>query len=556
MAYRSFLSRIGLSLICRTIAFCSFLMILGSPALAGDLVLPTVADPAYRIQALMPKTPANGFNGVAFDNQDNLYAGVVHSSTTYRIDKDTGAVSVFIPPPEGMADDLLFLPDNRVVWNAFFLGKVFVMGADKKIVTLAEGLPGINAIARSKEGRVFVSQCFLGDALWELDLSGGKKNRKIAEGIGFLNAFAVHSDGYIYGPLEKKGQVVRVDVNTGAVQVIAEGFRVPRAAKFDSKGNFYVLDTATGEMIQVDIKTGAKKLVAMIRPHLDNLAFDKDDRIFASTNGDSSIFEVDVKTGKVRTVVEGRLACPQGIAVWNGPEGEILFVADNFSYKRIDGFTGEVKENAKGGAFPNSANIKGDKVLMAGWFRNVVEVFDAKNDDLLYGVPGFKGALGMLMLDDGSILVAESGTNSIVRARDREGKQKDVVAKDLAHPVYMAPAGPDAVYVTEFLGDRVTRIDLNTGEKKTVANGVKGPKGIAVKPDGKIVVVAVGSRELLQIDPATGTTKPLVRNLAVGLFAAGNNPDHTLTGVAVAESGNIYVTSDIDNVVYKISPKK
>lgn len=530
----------------------------GAPvvSLAADTVMPTVVDPGYRIQALMPKTTANGFNGLAFDNQGNLYAGVVQSSTTYKIDKDTGAVSVFTPPPEGMADDLVFEPSGRVIWTGFFLGKVFAKSPDGKIVTLAEGVPGANAIARSRDGRVFFTQCFLGDALWELDLTGQKKNRKIAEGIGFLNAFAVHSDGYIYGPLEKKGQVARIDVNTGKAQVIADGFKVPRAAKFDSKGTLYVLDTATGEMIQTDIKTGQKKVVAVIRPHLDNLAFDKDDRVFASTNGDSSIFEIDVKTGKVRTVVEGRLACPQGIAVWNGPEGEILFVADNFSYKRVDGFTGEVKESAKGGAFPNSASITGDKVLMAGWFRNVVEVFDARNDDLLYGIPGFKAVFGMLMLDDGSILAAEAGTNSIVWVRDKEGKEREVVASDLAHPVYLAPAGSGWVYVTEFLGNRVTKIRLATGEKKVVAEGLKGPKGIAVKSDGTLLVVNVGTKELLQINPATGEAKPLLKDLPVGLYVPqGFLPAFTLSGVAIAKSGNIYVTSDTENVIYKISPK-
>lgn len=547
--------RIGISAVIATLFF-GFFAITEVNVRAADLILPTVIDPGYRIQALMPKTPVNGFNGLAFDSQGTLYAGVVQGSTTYKVDKETGAVSVFIPPPEGGADDLIFEPGGRVIWTAFFLGKVFAKGADGAIATLAEGVPGANSIARSNDGRVFFTQVFMGDVLWELDLSGQKKNRKIAENLGGLNAFRVHTDGYIYGPLWFKGQVVKVDVTTGKTEVVADGFKIPAAVKFDSKGNLFVIDNKTGELVQVDIKTGQKKVIAVMRPHLDNLAIDAQDRIFVSTNGDGSIFEVDVKTGKVRTVVDGRLACPQGIAVWNSPEGEILFVADNFAYKRVDGFTGEVRESTKGGAFPNAASITGDKVLMSGWFRNVVEVFDARNDDLLFSIPGFKAPFGILMLADGSILVAEAGTGSIVRVRDKEGKQRDTVAKDLAHPVYMAPAGSDAVYVTEFLAGNVTKVDLNSGNRNVVAAGLRGPKGIAVKPDGTILVVAVGTKELLQIDPASGSAKPLVQNLAVGLFVPpGFLPAFTLTGVAVAASGNIYVTSDTDNVIYKISPK-
>jgi sugar lactone lactonase YvrE len=222
-------------------------------ALAGPpLTLPTVADHGYRLQALMPKTEVNGFNGLAFDSQGTLYAGVVQGSTTYKIDKETGTVSPYILPPEGGADDLIFEPGGRVIWTAFFLGKVFTRGADGRIIPLAENLPGANAIARSSDGRVFFSQVFMGDALWELDLSGKMKNRKIAEKLGGLNAFSVHGDGYIYGPRWFKGDVVKVKVKTGKVTIIADGFKVPAAAKFDSKGNLLVIDNKAGELVQVD----------------------------------------------------------------------------------------------------------------------------------------------------------------------------------------------------------------------------------------------------------------------------------------------------------------
>ena len=517
------------------------------------LTLPTVVDPGYRIQALMPKTEVNGFNGIAFDSQGTLYGGVVQSSTTYKIDKESGDVTPYILPPYGGADDLIFEPGGRVIWTAFFLGKVFARGADGKILTLAENLPGANAIARSQDGRVFFTQVFMGDALWELDLSGKMNNRKIAENLGGLNAFRVHSDGYIYGPRWFKGDVVKVDVKTGKITVVADGFKVPAAVKFDSKGNLFVIDNRAGELVRVDIKSGKKQVVATLVPHLDNLAIDQQDRIFISTNGDGSIFEVDVDTGKVRTVVKGHLACPQGIAVWDSPDGEILFVADNFAYKRVDGFTGEVHESTKGGAFPNAASITGETVLMSGWLRKAVEVFDAKTDDLLYTIPDFKTPLGMLMLDDQSILVAEAETSSIVRVFDKAGKKRSTVAQDLALPVYIAPADKKSVYVTEYLAGRITKVDIKTGKKQTITDKLRNPEGIAVKADGTILVVNVGTQELLQVNPETGAVAPLVKHLPVGLFVPEGF--FTLSGVAVSKAGNIYLTSDIDNVVYKISPQ-
>ena len=528
-----------------------------SSSMAGfQLKMPKVVDKDYLIQALMPPTAVNGFNGLAVDSRGQLYGGVVQGSTTYKIDKESGDVTPYILPPEGGADDLVFEPGGRVIWTAFFLGKVFARGADGKVITLAENLPGANAIARSHGGRVFFTQVFMGDALWELDLTGRQKHRKIAEKLGGLNAFCVHKNGYIYGPRWFKGDVVKVDTQTGDIKVVADGFQIPAAAKFDSRGNLYVIDNKAGQLVRVDINTGSKKVVATLEPHLDNFAIDPQDRIFISTNGNGSIFEVNTDTGKVRTVVKGHLACPQGLAVMDSPDGEILFVADNFAYKRVDAFTGEVRESTKGGAFPNAASITGDKVLMSGWFRNVVEVFDARTDDLLYTIPGFKAPLGMLMLEDQSILVPEAGSGSIVRVFDKAGKQRTTVAQDLALPVYIAKADENSVYVSEFLAGKITRINLDTGAKTTVADGLRQPKGIAVRADGTILVVNVGTRELLAVSPDTGAVSPMVQDLPVGLHVPeGLMPAYTLSDVAISKKGNIYVSSDTRNVIFKIFPK-
>jgi hypothetical protein len=77
-----------------------------------------------------------------------------------------------------------------------------------------------------------------------------------------------------------------------------------------------------------------------------------------------------------------------------------------------------------------------------------------------------------------------------------------------------------------------------------------------MKPDGTILVVNVGTQELLQVDPQTGAISPLVEHLPVGLSVPkGFMPAFALSGEAVSKAGNIYLTCDIDNVIYKRSPK-
>jgi hypothetical protein len=66
----------------------------------------------------------------------------------------------------------------------------------------------------------------------------------------------------------------------------------------------------------------------------------------------------------------------------------------------------------------------------------------------------------------------------------------------------------------------------------------------------------VGLRRLIAIDPKDGTITPLANNLAIGLPGfQGGPPAYVPTGVAVGKSGAIYVTSDVRNAIYKLTPQ-
>jgi sugar lactone lactonase YvrE len=417
---------------------------------------------------------------------------------------------------------------------------------------------GINSLAFNKEGRLFATQVFLGDALYEIDLTGQKKNRKIAEKLGGLNGFDFGPDNMLYGPLWFKGVIAKVDVATGKVEVVASGFKTPAAVNFDSKGNLFALDTATGEVVQVDVKTGQKKTIAKLDPSLDNLAIDSKDRIFVSNMSKNGIYEIDRKTGKSRTVVEGALACATGVAVASGEDGDTLYVADIFSYKKVDGFTGSVtmlmSSHAEGSpiAYPVNISLNKDKVLLIG--GTGVQVIDRAANRAEKMISGLRGPAHALMMDDGSILVTEMPTGKLLRVVGDSANNATVVAEKLVTPGYLAWAGEGAVYVTEVMAGVVSRIELATGQKKVIASGLRTPKGMGVLPDGKLAVVEAGAGQVVLIDPASGAIKPLAMGLAVG-YPPGGPPPGMLTGLAVSKSGAIYVVGDIENVIYKIMPK-
>ncbi len=551
----------------RQFVLFTFLLLLMFPGhtIAGtaDYVLPTVIDESYNIRALVPGASLyGGINGLAFDSLDRLYVGSVAGATIFTVDTNTGKSDVILGVPYGGADDIVFGPDGRMYWTVFFLGKIMAMGADGNIVTLADGLPGANALDFNDKGELYATQVFFDDVLWQIDISGKMKNRKVAEGLGGLNGFEFGKDGYIYGPLWFKHQVVKVDPATGkVVKVVADGFDTPCAVNFDSKGNLYALDTGTGEIFRIDIATGKKTKVAVQKPHLDNLAIDSKDRIYITNMNENGIYEVDVKTGKIRTVTKDKLVFPQGVAVSTDDKGDTLYVADNFAYKKVDGFTGEVEVPENGSKFVYTTSISDDgkHVVMSGWTDNKILVFDAKTDAIEYTITDIPMVTDTQMLADGSILALEGVAGKLIRIYDHDVKKSKVIATGLDNPTYMASAGAGSsiVYVTEFGSGKITAIDYSTGKKKTVAAGFLGAEGLALRPDGHLLVLDSVAKSLVDINPTTGKSTTIVVNLPVGWkgAAVGGPAASPFSDVAVSENGTIYVASPMANTIYKIFKK-
>jgi sugar lactone lactonase YvrE len=515
----------------------------------------------YEVTKLVPGSAFHGVHGLGIDKSGRLFAGSVAGAALYEVDRNNGTAKIAVPSPEGMSDDIAFAPDGTMAWTAFLTGDLYSRKGDGPVKKLASDLPGINSLAFRKDGRLYATQVFLGDALYEIDVEGVKPPRKIMEKMGGLNGFEFGPDDMLYGPLWFKGQVAKVDVDKAELSVVADGFKIPAAVNFDSKGNLFVVDTALGQLVRVDPKTGAKKMVAQLKPSLDNLAIDDKDRIFVSNMADNGIQEVDPETGAAKQVIIGKLALPGGIGVVSDGGKDTIYIADVFAYRTVDGATGEVSEPARMHAdgvtleYPMSATANGDDVLLSSWFTGTVQLIDRKTGKTKEMLHDFKAPHDAVKLGDGSILVNELGSKSLVRASGEHGKDRTAVVGDLEGPVGLAAGSGGAVYLTEAFAGQVSKVEAN-GEKSVVAKDLKGPEGIAVAPDGKLIVAEVGAKRIIQIDPANGTVTEIAANLPIGLPAApGGLPSNIPTGVGVGATGVIYFSSDLENAIYRVVRK-
>ena len=80
-------------------------------------------------------------HGLAFNKDDQLFAGSVIGQTIYRVQIDSGEVDRFVDPPVGMADDIAFAEDGTMAWTAFLLGKVYIRRPNGKTIEVANGMP-------------------------------------------------------------------------------------------------------------------------------------------------------------------------------------------------------------------------------------------------------------------------------------------------------------------------------------------------------------------------------------------------------------------------------
>ena len=353
----------------------------------------------------MPGSWFHGVHGLAFNKDDQLFAGSVIGQAIYRVQVDSGEVDRLVEPPVGMADDIAFAEDGSMAWTAFLLGKVYLRRGNKTI-EVANGMSGPNSLAFGKDGRLFVSEVFLGDALYEIDIKNVDKPefksiarndlRRVAEKLGGLNGFEINKDdGFLYGPLWFKGQAVKINVDTGAVEVIASGFTTPAAANIDPqiRDDLYVVDTATGSVWKVSLTSKAKRLVATLKSGLDNLAFDSRGRLFVTSMTDNGIYLVDKVTGASRTIVEGKLAIPADLAVVSENGKDTVHVADVFSYRTVDGSSGAVNDvlrvHGDTHAYPLGISIGPKHVLLSSWFSMTVEKVDRKTGKLVATLDDF-----------------------------------------------------------------------------------------------------------------------------------------------------------------------
>lgn len=538
------------------LALTATLTLLGA---CGSLAPPSATRPASwgPPEALVAPSAFAGVHGLAVDAKGRLLAGSVLGNTMWEVDRNTGAARVFIDAPEGQADDIAVGPKGELAWTNYLMGMLRYRESDTAPMrVLAKDLPGLNSLDFDRRnGKLYASQVFLGDALWEIDREGQKPPRLIKKDMGGFNGFEAGPDGMLYGPLWFKGQVVKIDPANGNMTVIADGFKIPAAANLDGKGNLWVVDARSGELVRVELATGRKTVAKQLRPSLDNLAIAPDGTIYVSNMANNEVQAFDPATGELRTLTSGKVAAPAGMKI----DGNDLWVADVFGFRQVDVRTGEVRDIFRMQRdpdldYPFAVGLSPKLFALSSWFTGSVQLVDRQTLKTVETIHGLKAPFDAIPMPDGSVIYAEIATGSITRASGPKFAQKSVLASGLNGPVQMIVGQDGALYVTEAAG-RLLRLPLDASAPlRAVAEGLALPEGLAQTPWGSFIVAESAARRLVEIAP-DGSRRTVAENLPIGLAPGpGLPPPYVVTGVAVGRDGSIYMAADRNNAIYRIRP--
>ena len=511
----------------------------------------------YSLEEVTGPSPFHGIHGITVEKDGTMLAGSVIGRSIYKVDPETGATSVYEGPPKGMADDLEQGPDGTLAWTAFIDGKIYARKPDGTVTMLAKGLPGINSIAWTDDGRLFATQVFLGDALYEIDPTGKKPPRKIMEGMGGLNGFDFGPDGKLYGPLWDKGEIARVDVDKATLDVVATGFGIPAAVNFSPDGKLYAVDTQRGEVVRVDPADGSKEVVAKVKPSIDNLAFDNGGNLFITNMADNAVIAVDTRSGKSRTVVSGPLALAGGIARANEGGEDVLYIADGFAFRKLHLASGRMEEIARMWSdnidYPLNVAVANGHVTVAGLTSGAVQVFDQEAGKSIALMHGFITPSSAIAMTDGRIVVAEYAKGRLLMVDPEHSDARTEIVTGLEGPENMMATGDGSIYVSETEGGVISRIDPETGKRTVLVADLDAPEGFDIAPDGKLIIAEVGAKRIVAVDPESGTKEVLRDDLPIGLKGPAEVPSsYVPTGVSVGPDGDIYFSSDIDARIFRL----
>ena len=502
----------------------------------------------WRLERITPASQLFGANGIQFGPDGRLHVAQAMGSQVTAIDTVTAALDHIAPNGKAIIgpDDVAFDADGNLYATEVMSARVSRRRPDGRVDIVADQLPSANGVTVFRS-RLFIDEHRPGGRLFELYPDGSRPPRLIADDLDGPNALAGGPDGKLYFPLVPRGEIWRVDPESGRLEKVTDGLLFPTACKFSPSGELLSPQAGNGEVAKIDTTTGRWQVIARVRPGIDNLAIDRAGRLFLSHYVDGGVAEVSTDGGsRERVLVPPGWVGPWGIAC--DPSGTAL-VVDGLSLAALD-TRGRISHI--GSPLDKSA----PRFVRAVAPGNPGEMLmtTARGDVLRYQVATGRtrlqaqklGELKGLCAGSGDQVFAVRASDGAILAIDGSGHAQ-VLVSGLNHPTDVIGVGA-ALYVSEAGAGRVARIQ--DGTVTTAIGGLGNPRGLAYADD-QLHVLDRGRRAVLAQPVADGGECVVIaENLPVGATC----PLDFAGGLSIDPRGGLLIAADGEGSVLRLYP--
>ncbi|HUS15193.1 MAG TPA: hypothetical protein VM536_09275 [Chloroflexia bacterium] len=260
--------------------------------------------------------------------------------------------------------------------------------------------------------------------------------------------------------------------------------------------------TATAPAVPPATAPGVTELAAGFGSPDDVAVDPRDGTIYFGDFANSALNRLPAGGGTPQVVARG-IDEPEGIVVL--PDGQLI-VAEQKTNRllRVDPATG-AKTLVR--QLENKTNQDGVDGLGYDPSTGDILIPDSPNGRLLSMPPdgstlrvlarGFVRPTGAAVLPDGDILVADEFGNALDRVT-REGKVTRIATVYQPDDVVVDATG---ISYVNCLDGRIYRIDPQTGARRVLLSGLKLPHGLALSPDGTLVIAEATRNRIFRLVP-------------------------------------------------------
>jgi sugar lactone lactonase YvrE len=555
-------------------------VVVPAPAGAGDDV-GGVRAPGCGVRYLVP--PNLGLNqtdGMALDGKGGLYVTqalynrVVHVDLAHPEEVTVIADGTDAEPLQ-VPDDIALGPDGNLYVTELLgrkVTRISLDGKQRKVVgsNLGDGGTGTNGIAFNAQGRLFATDLSFADpshpgGLWEIDPEGVKPPVPLIRPLPTPEGFGFGPDGLAYVPQMFDGRIDVIDVDARqVVKTLVDGFGYLVALKVDRTGNLLTMETDTGKVWRVDRQTGARTLLAQGPRGLDNLVEDRDGTIYVSNFAQGNVYRVDQAAGVFVPLVPDRsLTLPFSLSETD--DGSLV-VGDFTAVARVT--DGRVTR-------PNRLLVDGLQLLTPGAAQVGSSLYYSDflpPDGRLFRIDLESGKRNLVANGfgfpwtvregpGGWILVGDQALGAVFTVDPASGARVPLI-QGLRSPSGLAfDRDRGIVYVSDTGGGQVlavpsARHDVpgrDAGTPTAVATGLSSPEGVTIDRDGTLLVVEGDAGRLVRLDPGQGTRRVVAEGLPTRTVGIGVPLLNYSADVLVRRDGTIVVSGTLDGSLLELA---